>query len=136
MYLANDTLRMVLADESAIVRAGIKRMFAGVPEIEIIEEISDARSAIASIRDLEPDLVMLGFQLGSGCAVDVLRDCRDMSPRPICIVHTLNAEPSIRSICYAAGADIFYDKGRDMAPLLSMLRKLAKALLRNELAVS
>jgi len=125
---------MVLADSSAIVRAGIRRMLADTPEIEIVQEPADAQSAITAIRDLRPDLVMLDFHLDTGSAVDVLRECRTMTPRPICIVHTQDTKPSIRAISYAAGADVFYDKARDLAPLLSMLRKLAASALQPETA--
>lgn len=136
MYSTTDTLRMVLVDGSAIVRAGIKRMLSDTPQIEIAGESFDAPSAIAAIRDLRPDLVMLDFYLGSGSAVDVLGECRAMSPRPICIVHTQDAQPNIRAISYAAGADVFYDKRRDLAPLLAMLRKLAATLVHPEAAAA
>lgn len=125
---------MVLADGSAIVRAGVRRMLADAPEIEIIDESSDARSAIEAIKELRPDVVMLDFYLGAGSAVDVLRQCRGMSPRPICIVLTQHTQANFRAISYAAGADVFYDKSRDMGPLLTMLRKLAVAIMQNEMA--
>jgi DNA-binding NarL/FixJ family response regulator len=116
---------MVLADGSAIVRAGIKRMLAGTPQIEIVDEHTGAQAVIAAIRRLRPELVMLDFHLDSGSAVEVLQECRSMTPRPICIVHTADGKPSVRAISYAAGADVFYDKGREVEPLLAMLRKLA-----------
>jgi DNA-binding NarL/FixJ family response regulator len=129
-------LRMILADGSDIMRAGIKRMFSEVHEIEIIEERTDARSTIAAIRDLRPDLVMLDFYLNKGTAVEVLQAARSVRPRPLCVVHTEYAEPGIRAICYAAGADVFYDDSRDIAPLLTMMRKLACALLNPALAIA
>jgi DNA-binding NarL/FixJ family response regulator len=132
MFSYDDTLKMVLADGSAIVRAGIKRMLANVPEIQVVEDCTSAQAAIAAILETSPDLVMLDFHLGDGTAVDVLRACRLMRPRPICIVHTLETDASTRAISYASGADVFYDKGRDMAPLLTMLRKLAAALLKSQ----
>ena len=64
MNLSTHTLRMVIADSSAIVRAGIKRMLTEAPEIRIVEECTDAKSTIAAIRELRPDLVMLDFYLG------------------------------------------------------------------------
>jgi len=132
MFAKTNTLQMVLADGSAIVRAGIKRMLTEVPEIQVIEDCTDAQSAIEAIRETHPDLVMLDFRLGTGTAVEVLRACGRMNPRPICIVHTLDADASTRAISYAAGADVFYDKSRDMGPLLAMLQKLAAALLEGE----
>jgi len=131
MYSSNDVLRLVLADGSAIVRAGIKRLLVDVPEMQVVEECNDAKSAIAAIIEHSPDLVMMDFRLGTGTAVDVLRECRLAKPRPIGIVYTLETDASTRAISYASGADIFYDKSKDMGPLLTMLRKLAAALLQS-----
>jgi len=127
---------MILADGSAIMRAGIKRMLSDTHEIEIVDERTDARSTIAAIRELRPDIVMLDFYLAAGTAVEVLQACQTMKPRPLCIVHTEYAEPGIRAISYAAGADVFYDDGRDIAPLLTMMRKLAFALLEPQAALA
>jgi DNA-binding NarL/FixJ family response regulator len=132
MYSSDDGLRIVLVDGSAIVRAGIKRLLAGVPEIRVVEECNNAKAAISAVSDCRPDLVMMDFRLGDGTAVDVLQECRETKPRPICIVYTLETDASTRAISYAAGADIFYDKSKDMAPLLTMLRKLAAALLASQ----
>ena len=136
MYTSTDVLTMVLADASAIVRAGIKRIIAEVPEIQIVEDCADAASTIEAIKELQPDLVMLDFHLHSGTAVEVLRECRSMLRRPVCIVHTLDTDASTRAISYAAGADVFYDKGKEMGPLLSMMRKLAHALLKGQAAAT
>ncbi len=134
MFPTNDSLKMVLADGSAIVRAGIKRIMAEVPEIQVVEDCAGAQATIAAIAECQPDIVMVDFHLGDGTAVDVLRACRFMKPRPICIVHTLETDANTRAISYAAGADVFYDKGREMRPLLTMLRKLAAALLNDQAA--
>jgi len=131
MFAHNDVLKLVLADGSAIVRAGIRRLLIDVPEIEIVEECNDVKTAISAIMETQPDLVMLDFQLGSGSAVEVMQKCRTMHQRPICIVNTLQADSSTRAISYAAGADVFFDKSRDPEPLVTMLRKLACALLDN-----
>jgi len=123
---------MVLADPSAIVRAGIKRILADVPEIHVIDECSDSKSAIASIAAHNPDIVIMDFHLASGTAVEILRTFRTTVPRPIGIVYTFDTDACTRAISYAAGADVFYDKSKDMTPLLTMLRKLAAALQQSQ----
>ncbi|HEX4086078.1 MAG TPA: response regulator [Chthoniobacteraceae bacterium] len=129
MYSIANPIRLVLADSSAIVRAGIKRLLSEMPEIKIVAECEDSASAIAAIRETHPDLVFTDFILGSGTAVDVLRAARAMQPRPISIVHTLQTDASTRAISYACGADVFYDKSRDLTPLLNMLRKLSQVMM-------
>jgi DNA-binding NarL/FixJ family response regulator len=132
MFLQNDTIKLVLADGSAIVRAGIKRLLSQIPEIRVIAECIDTRSAMMAIAANKPDMVMVDFHLGSGTAIEVMRLCRAMNPRPVCIVHTLQTDPGTRTLCYSAGADVFYDKSADLNPLLTMLRKLSAVLLGDE----
>ena len=129
MYSQSHALKMVIADSSAIVRTGIKRLLAETPEIQVVEECVDAKCAIAAIGDWKPDFVLTDFSLADGSAVDVLRQCSCMRPRPICVVYTAQADASTRAISYAAGADIFYDKRMDAAPLFTMMRKLSVAIL-------
>jgi len=123
---------MVLADSSASVRANIMRLLSQMPEIEVIAECETADETIAAVRKFKPEIVFTEFVLDKGSAVDVLRSCRVMKPRPICIVHTTQTDASTRAICYACGADVFYDKNRDLIPLLNMLRKLAVAMTNHD----
>jgi len=136
MYPPNGIIQLVLADGSAIVRAGIKRLLADVPQIHIAAECADADAALGAITQHRPDVVIMDFQLGTGTAVDLLRLCAATSPRPICVVHTLDTAASTRAISYAAGADVFYDKGKDLAPLVGMLRKLAGCMVDGDTRVA
>jgi DNA-binding NarL/FixJ family response regulator len=132
MEFLNPPLRLVLVDGSAIVRAGIKRRLAEVPEICLVEECEDVHAAVAAIRTHEPDLVIMDFRMEGGLALDVLQVCRSIRPRPISIVYTLETNPATRAMSYASGADIFFDKSRDMGPLMAMLKQLAATLLEHE----
>ena len=132
MYSSANSIRLVLADSSAIVRAGIKRLLSQMPEIQVVAECEDAPSTVAAIRETQPDLVFTDFILGAGTAVEVLRAARTMSPRPISIVHTLQTDASTRAISYACGADVFYDKSQDLTPLLNMLRKLSMVMTNHD----
>jgi DNA-binding NarL/FixJ family response regulator len=103
-----------------------------VLQIQIAAECADADATMSAITQHRPDVVIMDFRLGAGTAVDVLRLCAVTSPRPICVVHTLETAASTRAISYAAGADVFYDKGKDLAPLVGMLRKLAGCMVEGE----
>jgi len=132
MFPQNHALKMVIADSSPIVRTGIKRLLAEAPEIRVVEECVDDKCVIAAMGDWRPDFVLMDFRLGDGTAVDVLQQCTALRPRPVCIVYTADTDPDTRAICYAAGADAFYDKRDHLAPLIKMLRKFSARLLMGQ----
>jgi DNA-binding NarL/FixJ family response regulator len=123
---------MVLADPSPVARTGIKRLLAEAPEIHVVEECADEKGLIAAMGDWHPDFVFMDFRLGGGTARDVLQQCTALKPRPVCIVYTAETDANTRAICYSAGADVFYDKRQDIAPLLWMLRKFSAKMLNSQ----
>ncbi len=133
MLNQSNALKLVLADTSVIVRSGIQRLLANVPEIQIVKSCNNAQSLIAAIAETQPDIVMLDFDLGDGTAVEVMQRCRRMRPRPICVVNTFDTDAATRAISYGAGADVFFDKRQNAAPLIEMLRKVSATLLESDI---
>lgn len=67
------SLRVVVVDDHALVRAGLRTELA--PDIEVVGEAADVEGAIAAVADLRPDVVLLDVHLpggDGGGAVDVL----------------------------------------------------------------
>ena len=68
-------LRLVLADEHAILRGGLRAMLEAEPDLEVIGEDSGVADAIALARCLQPDVMITdAFENGSGIrAISVMR---------------------------------------------------------------
>lgn len=74
---ALDTIiRVVLADDHAIVRAGIRQFLEQADDIRVIAEASDGAMAIDMIKRLSPDIAVLDIQMPKVTGIDVAREIR------------------------------------------------------------
>jgi DNA-binding NarL/FixJ family response regulator len=56
-------IRIVIADDHAIVRAGLKQMFAIMPEMEVVAEAVDGDSLLESMRQTRCDVLLLDLNM-------------------------------------------------------------------------
>ncbi len=66
-------IRTVIVDDELFARGRIKRVLADEPDVEIIGEYGDGRSALEAIRELKPDLAILDIQMPEMNGFDVVR---------------------------------------------------------------
>jgi DNA-binding NarL/FixJ family response regulator len=66
-------IKILIVDDHAIFRQGLRKLFDEVPEFTIVGEASNGVEAVKAIRELEPDIVLLDLQLGDITGLDVLR---------------------------------------------------------------
>ena len=69
-------IRILLADDHALVRAGISALLKRIPEVEVVAEATDGREALALVKAQPPDLVLMDISMaglnglrGSSCAL-------------------------------------------------------------------
>src|SRR5215211_5582115 len=69
------TMRALIVDDEPLARERVRALLADDPDVEVVGECADGRSAVAAIRDLGPDLVFLDIQMpgldGFGVVADV-----------------------------------------------------------------
>jgi two-component system nitrate/nitrite response regulator NarL len=70
-------MRLVLVDDHPIVLAGLDRLFATTPDVEVVARCQTGREAIDQTRKLRPDLVLLDVKLPDMSGLHVLKTIRD-----------------------------------------------------------
>ena len=74
----SDPTRVVLVDDHAMFRAGVRAEIGAT--VDIVAEAEDAPSAVRTILDLKPDVVLLDVHLPGGGGLEVLRQVHDKEP--------------------------------------------------------
>jgi DNA-binding NarL/FixJ family response regulator len=68
------TVRIAIVDQQPIFRSGLRRLLETDPRLVIVSETDDGARAAAAIRELRPDILLLGLNASVGCAVDTMRE--------------------------------------------------------------
>jgi DNA-binding NarL/FixJ family response regulator len=66
-------IRVVLADDQALVRAGFRALLAAEPDIEIVGEAGDGAEAVRVVRATRPDLVLMDIRMPRGDGLEATR---------------------------------------------------------------
>jgi DNA-binding NarL/FixJ family response regulator len=56
-------IKVLIADDQALVRGGFRMILEAQPDIEVVGEASDGREALASVRELQPDVVLMDVRM-------------------------------------------------------------------------
>lgn len=102
--LPANTIRTILVDDHAIVRAGIALICKGIPDIEIVGEAETGKKGVKLIRDHNPDLVILDFKLPDISGVEVIRRLAKTNTHTKILILTSEAYALISDWFLVAGA--------------------------------
>lgn len=121
-------MRVLIVEDSRIVRERLTAMLADLaPGIEQVVEARDPAEARERFRSVRPDVVLLDVRMPGGDGLDVLQEIKRLTPSPIVLVLTNTPFAQYRQACAQAGADYFFDKSGDLAPMREVLRRLTHA---------
>lgn len=119
------SFKLLIVDDSDLIRASLRRLLGSVAGIETITEASTLGEALDSVRINPPNLVILDLNLPDGLGLDIIKPLKQHSPALWLAVLTIHADPVYRQHCLALGADWFFDKATETDALLEMVRQLA-----------
>ena len=115
-------MNILLVDDHALVRAGLKRLLATVWSGEILEAAS-GREALNSLRDLRFDLVILDLNLPGLGGLELLRRMIQAGAGPI-LVLSMHGEPLYARRALEAGAAGYVTKNASPEELLTAVRRV------------
>ena len=84
----NGLVRVVIVDDHDLVREGLVRRLAAVPDLEVVGEAATAAAVAGQIERLKPDVVVLDVSLPDGSGLDLCRHVTSISPTTRCVLHT------------------------------------------------
>lgn len=116
------TIRIVLADDHAILRAGLRLLIESDPAMVVVGEAQDAAQALAVVRREQPHVLVLDISMPGGGTLETLAQIHEQLPAVKVLVLTMHADESYLRACLAAGAAGYLVKSAADDELLNAIR--------------
>jgi two-component system, NarL family, response regulator NreC len=120
------TIRVVLADDHTILRAGLQSLLSAQADIDVVGEADDGAAAIELIQNVQPDVVLLDITMPGMNGLDATREIKRMYPATQVLILTMHDDDAYLRQALHAGASGFVLKRADDRDLLSAIRAVAK----------
>ncbi|GAB03635.1 response regulator [Gordonia amarae] len=82
-------IRIVIADDHPVVRAGLRAMLSAEPDVDIVGDAATSDDAVTLVSELSPDLVLMDLRFGAtGSGADATRRIRSLPDPPAVLILT------------------------------------------------
>lgn len=117
---------MLIVDDHALVRMGIRRLLDDVPDIEVVAEAESGEKALVLVKTCKPDVVLLDMKMPGIDGWEVTRRLKKSAPEiKVIAVTALNSEPLPTRILQL-GAMGYLTKDSGLDEMAAAIRKVAK----------
>jgi DNA-binding NarL/FixJ family response regulator len=129
--------RILIADDHALVREGLRTMLSGEAGIEVIAEANDGRQALTLCRELRPHLVLMDVRMPVMDGLEATKRIKDEMPKTSVMMVTMHENPDYLFEAVKAGAAGYVLKDASGERLLSAVRRTleGESPLNQELAM-
>jgi len=129
-------IRVVLADDHLVVRAGIRKILETVSDIKVVAEANDGKQAIEAIAAVRPDVAVLDVRMPKSSGIDATRWIRENAPKTaVLVLSAFDDDPYVLAVLQA-GANGYVLKSADAEDIVLAVRNVhaGKSALDPEIA--
>jgi CheY-like chemotaxis protein len=116
--------RILLIEDSAVLSRRLIDLLSEPGRVCVTAQAATQSEALLRLQEATYDVLVVDIELAEGNGVAVIRQVRQLYPpdaQPVVVVLTNYASDFVRDHCFAAGADYFLDKMRDIARLKAVV---------------
>jgi DNA-binding NarL/FixJ family response regulator len=119
------TVRILIADDHALFRDGLRALFLSICDTEVVGEAATGEDAIVRAAELEPDIVLMDIQMPGLNGIEATRRIAQANPRAGVIVVTMFEDDESVFAAMRAGARGYVLKGAGQEEILKVIRAVA-----------
>jgi two-component system response regulator NreC len=119
------SIRLLLVDDHAVVRSGLRMLLASETDVEIVGEAGTAAEALALARSLEPDVILMDIGLPDRSGIDVTRALKAQRPETAVVALTIHEDEEYFFQMLQAGASGYVPKRAAPEELVTAVRSAA-----------
>lgn len=118
-------IRILVADDHAVVRRGLRHIFAMSPDVVIAAEAADGGEVLQKLGTTQVDVLLMDISMPDTDAVELVKRVKAERPQVSVLVHSMHAESPIASRMLQAGASGYITKDSEPEQLIDALRRVA-----------
>ena len=118
-------IRILIADDHAIVREGLKQVLSATADMVVAGEAADGQEVLDKIRHSNWDVVVLDMTMPGLSGIDLIRRIKDEKPEQRVLVLSMHKEDQFAIRALKAGASGYLTKGSAPELLVSAIRRVA-----------
>ena len=118
-------IRIVIADDHAIVREGLKRIVDSADDLQVVGEAADGTEVMERVREIVFDVLVLDLSMPGRSGMELIRLVKDQQPRLRILVLSMHQELQYAVRAIKSGASGYLTKESAPAQLVLALRKIA-----------
>ncbi len=115
-------IRLLLADDHAVLRAGLKTLLNAQPDMEVVAEAADGIEAVRQSREIVPDIVLMDIAMPGLNGLEATQEIKKQNPDVKILVLTMHEEKSYLTQMLRAGADGYVPKKAADTELIDAIR--------------
>lgn len=119
-------IRLILVDDHAVVRTGLRMLLEGEATIEIVGEAETATEAINQVSRLKPDVILMDIGLPDLSGIEATKRIRQISPETAVVALTIHEDEEYFFKMLEAGASGYVPKRAAPEELLSAIQAAAR----------
>ena len=118
-------VRVLLVDDDALVRAGLRIILSSAEDLEVVGEADDGAGAVAAVREHRPDVVLMDIRMAQMDGITATAALRRLdAPPQVIVLTTFQADEQVMS-ALRAGASGFLVKDTPPAEIINAVRLVA-----------
>lgn len=121
-------IRLLIADDHAIMREGLKQLFALAGDLQVVAEAENGAMVLERLRRGGVDLLLLDMNMSGVSGADLVTNIRALYPDQKILVLSMHNEPQIAQHALRAGATGYLCKMCSLPTLLDAIRRVAGGL--------
>jgi len=118
-------IRVLLADDHPIVRAGLKEILAGTGDITVAGEATNGQEVMARVRGHDYDVAVLDLSMPGRSGIELIKQVKDEKPKLRILVLSMHSEEQYAVRALKAGASGYLTKDSAAEQLVAAIRRIA-----------
>ena len=119
------TIRIVIADDHAVVREGLRAVLGSESDMEVVGEAATGKEIVERAAELQPDIILMDIQMPGINGIEATRRILDVNPDVGVVVLTMFEDDDSVFSSMRAGARGYVLKGAPPSEILKVLRAVA-----------